>query len=63
LNDVGHIEAELKKLDLKYLVMAGMAHSGRFAQIMPKVAYNGAIYVLVSRYDKFWPYFCLHYQF
>jgi len=32
-------------------------------QDWPKVAYSGSIYVLVERYDKFWPYSFLHYQF
>jgi len=46
-----------------YEVMAGMALWGKIEQICPKGAYKGAIYILVARYDKFWPYLCLHYQF
>jgi len=36
---------------------------GKIELIWLKVAYNGPIYVPVVRYDKFWPYLCLYYQF
>jgi len=32
-------------------------------QIWTKVAYNGPTDVLLSTYDKFWPYLCLYHQF
>jgi len=59
-NDLVLIEAELRNLGQ---VMAGMSLWGKIAQIWPKVAYNDLLYVLMSRYDKFWPYLCLYYQF
>jgi len=63
MNDLVHIETEVRNLGLKYQNMAGMAFWGKIGEIRPKVAYNSPIYVLVVRYDKFWPYLCLHYQF
>jgi len=63
MNDLVHIEAEVRYLGLRYQVIADMALWGKIEQIWPKVAYNGPIYVRVARYVKFWPYECLHYQF
>jgi len=63
MNDIIHFEAEVINLGLRHQVMAGTASWGKIAQISPIVAYNDPIYVLVARYDKFWPYLCLHYQF
>jgi len=56
MNDLVHIEAEVMNLGLRYQVMAGMALLSQIEQIWPKVVYNGPIYVLEARYDKFWPY-------
>jgi len=56
MNDLVPFEAELRYLGLSYLVMAGMAPSGKIEQIVPKVAYNGPIYVLMARHNKFWPF-------
>jgi len=63
MNDLVRIEAEVRNLALRYQIMAGMALSGKVEQIWPRVAYNGPIHILVARYDNFWPYLCLHYQF
>jgi len=63
MNHFLQIEAEVRFLGLRCQVMACMARWGNIEQIWPKVAYNSTIYVLVARYDKFWPYQCLHYQF
>jgi len=38
MNDLVHIEAEVKNLGLRYQVMAAMAFSGKIEQIWPKVA-------------------------
>jgi len=61
VNDIVHIEEEVRNLDLRYQVMADMALWGMMEQVWPKVGYNGPIYVLVSRYDKLWPYLYLYY--
>jgi len=63
MNDLVHIEADVRILGLRYQVMAGKAIWGKTARIWPKVSSNGPMYVLVARYDKFCPYLCLHYQF
>jgi len=56
MDNLIHIEADVRNLGLWYQVMAGIALWGRIKQIWPKVAYDGPIYVLVARYNKFWPY-------
>jgi len=38
MNDLVHIEAEVRNLDLRYQVIAGMARWGRIKQISPKGA-------------------------
>jgi len=63
MNDLVHIKAEVGDLGLRYQVMAGMALWGKIEQIWPKVAHIGSIYVLVARYDQYWPYLCLHFLF
>jgi len=56
MNDLAHIEAKVRNFGLRYHVMAGNALLGRIEQIWPKVAHNGPVYVLMVRYDIFWPY-------
>jgi len=62
-NNLNHIEAELRILGLRFQVMAGMSLWSKIEQIWPNVAYNGPTDVLLSTYDKFWPYLCLYHQF
>jgi len=50
MNDLIHIEAEVRNLGLRYQVPAGMALWGKIEQIWSKVAYNDPLYVLVVRY-------------
>jgi len=61
--DLFLMEAEVRNLGLRYHVMACMALWGQREQILPKESYNGPIYILVPRYDKFLRYYWLHYQF
>jgi len=61
MKDLVHIEAELRHLGLRYQVMAGISLWGKIAQLLPKVAYNSPVYVLVSWYDNLWPYLFLYY--
>jgi len=56
MNDLVHIEAEVRNLDLRYHVMSNMVHWGKIEQIWPKVVYNAPIYVLMARYDNFCSY-------
>jgi len=63
MNDLVYMETEVRNLGLRYQIMASIALWSKIEQILSKVAYNGLIYVLVMRYDKFWPYLCLHYHF
>jgi len=58
-----HIEAEVRVFGLRFQVMASMAIWGKIVHIWPKLAYNVQIYLLVARYDNFWTYQFLHYQF
>jgi len=46
----------MRNLGLRYQIMAGMALQSKIEQIWLKVAYNGPVYILVARYDNFWPY-------
>jgi len=53
MNDLVHIEAEVRILGLRYQIMAGMERRGEIEHIWPKMAYNGTVNVLMARYDKF----------
>jgi len=63
MNDLVLIEAEVRNLGLIYQIMADMARWGKIKQIWPKVAYNGAIFIIVFRYDRLGPYLSLYYLF
>jgi len=43
MNDLIHIEAEVRNFGLRYQVMAGMTLLGKIEHIWPNVAYNGPI--------------------
>jgi len=60
MNEIVHIETELRNLGLTYQVMADMALWDKIEQIWLKVAYNSPVYVLVSRYVKLWSYLSLY---
>jgi len=40
-----------------------MALLANIEQFWPKVAYNGLVFVMVSKYDTLGPYLSLHYLF
>jgi len=61
MNDLVHIKAELRNLGLTYQVMACMAHWDKIGQIWSNVAYNGPIFVIVSRYDRLGSYLSLYF--
>jgi len=56
MNNLVHIEAEVRNLCLRYQVMTCLALWRKIQQIWPKVAYNGQIYVLLAWCGKFWTY-------
>jgi len=58
-----HFKAELRDLGLVYQVIACTALCYRIVQISSKVAYNGPVFVTLSRYDRLRPYLYLHYLF
>jgi len=60
LIDVVHFKAELRDLGIVYQVIACTAVRDNFGEISSKVAYNGALFVTVSRYDRLGPYLSLH---
>jgi len=51
-SELDHFKSELRDLGLVYQVMECMALWDRIGQISSKVAYNGPVFVIVSRYDK-----------
>jgi len=63
LNELVHFKAELRNLGLVYQIMACTALWDKNRQIWSKVAYNGPIFVIVSRYDSLGPYVSLYYHF
>jgi len=62
MNDLVHIQAEVS-IGLRYQVMAEMVLWCKIEQIWSYVAYNGPIFVIVSRYDRLGPYLPLCYLF
>jgi len=60
LNELVHFKAYLRDLGLVYQVIACTAVRDEFGQISSKVAYNGSVFVAVSRYDRLGPYLPLH---
>jgi len=63
LNELVHIKAEWRDLGLIYEVTACTALCDKIGQIRCKVAYNGPVFVTVSRYDRLGLYLSLHYFF
>jgi len=51
LNELVHFKAELRDLGLVYQVIACTALWDKIGQSSSKVAYDGPVYVTVSRYD------------
>jgi len=49
LNELVHFKAELWDLDLVYQAMAYTALWDKIGQISSKVAYNGPVFVIVSK--------------
>jgi len=58
-----HLKAELRNLCLVYQSIACTALWDKIGQIWSKVAYNGSVFVVVSRYDRLAPYLSLYYHF
>jgi len=63
LNELVHFKAELRHLGQVYQVIACTAVWDKFGQISSKVAYNGPVFITVSRYDRLGPYLSLHNHF
>jgi len=63
LNELVHFKAELWVLGLVFQVIACMALRDKIGRIWSSVAYNGPVFVIVSRYDRLRPYLSLHYVF
>jgi len=63
LNELDHVKSELRYLGLVYQVMECMAHLDRICRILSNVAYNGPVFVTVSRDDRLVPYSSLHNYF
>jgi len=63
LNVLVHLKSELRDLGLVYQVMECNALWDKIGRIWPGVAYNGAVFVKVRRYDRLGPYLSLHYLF
>jgi len=52
LNELVHLKSELRDLGLVYQVMECKALWDRIVRIWSNVAYNGPVFVIVSRYDR-----------
>jgi len=63
LNELVHFIAELRVHGLVYQVIACTALWDKIGQIWFKVAYNGPVFVIVSRYNRLGPYLTLYYLF
>jgi len=63
LNDLVHFKAKLNDLGLVYQDTACMTLCDKIGQISSKVAYNGRVFVRVSRYDMLGPCLSLYYHF
>jgi len=63
LNELVHFKAELGDLGLVYQVRECKALWDMIGRIWSIVAYNGTIFVIVSRYCRLGPYVSLHYLF
>jgi len=63
LNELVHFKVELINLDLVYQIMPYMTLWDKIGQIWSNVAYNGPIFVIMSRYDRLGSYLFLSYLF
>jgi len=63
LNVFVHFKAELSVLGLVFQVIACTELSDKIGQIWSQVAYNGPVFVKVSRYDILGPFLPLYYHF
>jgi len=61
LNELVYFKAELRDLGLAYQVMECKAPLDRIGRIWSNVAYNGPVFVIVSRYDRLGPHLSLYY--
>jgi len=60
---VSHVKSELRYLGLPYQVMECKALWDKMGRVWSNVAYSGAVFLIVSRYDRLGPYFNLYYPF
>jgi len=63
LNELVHFQAELGNRGLVYQVIACTALWDKIGQIWSDVAYNGPVFLIVSRYDRLGPRLSLYYFF